>query len=123
METLTCSIASNEIGATPVRSPGIPAIPNEFPNIEPSTVSAFILLSFPVKTVPREWGPTLVKSVIKREIDGRAAISLYPINSPAAPLTAKTILGASIIELVSSVTLYLVKLPNKIVISEDSVTS
>ena len=45
--TCTCSIASSEIGATPVRSPGWPARPNELLKYEPSTVMLFARLSWP----------------------------------------------------------------------------
>jgi hypothetical protein len=37
MLTCTCSIASIEIGATPVRSPGWPPRPNELLNAAPLT--------------------------------------------------------------------------------------
>ena len=46
--TCTCSIASSEIGATPVRSPIPPVVtprPNELLKYEPSTVTLFARLS------------------------------------------------------------------------------
>ena len=74
--TCTCSIASSEIGATPVRSPGWPPSPNELLKYEPSTVMLFIRLSWPAKVPePPYSGERRAMSLMRPEIVGSVASS------------------------------------------------
>ena len=72
--TCTCSIASSEIGATPVRSPMPPVVaprPNELLKYEPSTVMLFVRLSWPANVpMPPYCGVSRVMSVM-RPVIGR----------------------------------------------------
>ena len=70
MLTWIASIASSEIGATPVRSPGWPARPNELLKYAPSTMMLFRRLSTPAKDDPLACGVRRVKSSMRREIVG-----------------------------------------------------
>ena len=67
-------MASSEMGATPVRSPGWPASPNELLKYEPSTVMLFIRLSWPAKLPPNpepEYsGASRATSLMRPEIVG-----------------------------------------------------
>ena len=54
--TWICSIACGEIGATPVRSPGVLPRPNELLKYEPSTVMLFMRLSWPANDSPLACG-------------------------------------------------------------------
>src|SRR2546422_292357 len=56
MFTWTCSSASNEMGVTPVRSPGWPARPNELLKYDPSIVMLFSRLSCPANENPNDIG-------------------------------------------------------------------
>ena len=74
--TCTCSIASIEMGATPVRSPGWPPRPNELLKYEPSTVMLFARLSWPENVPePLYCGLNREKSLMRPEIVGSAASS------------------------------------------------
>ena len=87
--TCTCSIASSEIGATPVRSPMPPVVtprPNELLNEEPSTVMLFARLSWPAKVPnPPYCGVRRVMSVMRPEIVGSEARSSR-VTAVAAPV-------------------------------------
>src|SRR5215510_6525807 len=87
--TCTCSIASSEIGATPVRSPMPPVVtpsPNELLKYEPSTVMLLARLSWPAKLPePPYCGVRRVMSVMRPEIVGSAARSSR-ITAVAAPV-------------------------------------
>src|SRR5207245_5433378 len=54
--TWSCSMASSETGATPVRSPGCPASPNELLKYEPSIVVLLNRLSWPANENPNDMG-------------------------------------------------------------------
>ena len=77
--TCTCSIASSEIGATPVRSPMPPVVtprPNELLKYEPSTVTLFARLSWPANVpLPPYCGVRRVMSVMRPETVGSDARS------------------------------------------------
>src|SRR5438874_3623842 len=74
--TCTCSIASSEIGATPVRSPGCPARPNELLKYEPSIVMLLNRLSWPAKLpLPLYCGERRAMSLMRPEIVGSDASS------------------------------------------------
>src|SRR5712692_1351418 len=87
--TCTCSIASSEIGATPVRSPMAPVVtprPNELLKYEPATVTLFARLSWPAKVPdPPYCGVRRVMSVMRPEIVGRLARSSR-MTAVAAPV-------------------------------------
>ena len=87
--TCTWSIASSEIGATPVRSPMPPVVtprPNELLKYEPSTVTLFARLSWPAKVPdPPYCGVRRVMSVMRPVIVGRVARSSR-MTAVAAPV-------------------------------------
>ena len=97
MFTCTASMASIEIGATPVRSPGWPERPNELLKYDPSTVMLFIRLSIPANEDPLAWGVRRVKSSMRREMVGsfssasRDTVVAAPVrvvlNSPPTAVT------------------------------------
>src|SRR2546428_12114489 len=71
-------MASSETGATPVRSPGCPASPNELLKYEPSIVMLFNRLSWPANENPNDmglyWGVSRSKSSTRRLMVGRRSI-------------------------------------------------
>src|SRR2546426_1130486 len=77
MFTWTCSSASNEMGVTPVRSPGWPARPNELLKYDPSIVMLFSRLSCPANESPNDiglyCGVSRSRSSTRRLIVGRCA--------------------------------------------------
>ena len=84
--TCTCSIASSEIGATPVRSPGWPPRPNELLKYEPSTVMLFIRLSWPANVpLPPYCGVRRVMSLMRPETVGSTSSSSR-VTDVAAPV-------------------------------------
>ena len=88
MLTCTCSIASSEIGATPVRSPGWPPRPNELLKAAPLTVMLFMRLSAPPnELVPEVCGVRRVKSLIRpRTVGSDASVSrLTEVAAPVRP--------------------------------------
>src|SRR2546426_591066 len=76
--TWSCSRASSETGATPVRSPGCPASPNELLKYEPSIVMLLSRLSWPANEKPKDiglyWGVSRRRSSTRRLMVGRWAI-------------------------------------------------
>ena len=86
MLTCTCSMASSEIGATPVRSPGWPPRPNELLNAAPLTVMLFMRLSAPPNELePEVCGVRRVKSLIRPRTVGIDA-SVSRLTDVAAPV-------------------------------------
>ncbi len=86
MLTCTCSIASIEIGATLVRSPGCPPRPNELLKAAPLTVMLFMRLSAPPnELVPEVCGVKRVKSLIKPRTVGSVA-SVSRLTAVVAPV-------------------------------------
>ena len=86
MLTCTCSIASSEIGATPVRSPGWPPRPNELLKAAPLTVMLFMRLSAPPNELaPEVCGVRRVKSLIRPRTVGMDA-SVSRLTEVAAPV-------------------------------------
>ena len=87
--TCTCSIASSEIGATPVRSPMPPVVtprPNELLKYDPSTVMLFARLSWPaIEPLPPYCGVRRVMSVMRPEMVGSVASSSR-VTAVAAPV-------------------------------------
>src|SRR3954463_3718063 len=89
--TCTCSIASSEIGATPVRSPMPPVVtprPNELLKYDPSTVMLLERLSWPAnEPLPPYCGVNRVMSVIRPEMVGSTANSsrLTAVAAPVRP--------------------------------------
>ncbi len=84
--TCTCSMASSEIGATPVRSPGCPPRPNELLKYDPSTVMLLARLSWPEKVPdPPYWGLRRAMSLMRPEIVGSVASSSR-VTDVAAPV-------------------------------------
>ena len=89
MLTCTCSIASIEIGATPVRSPGWPPRPNELLKAAPLTVMLFMRLSAPPNELaPEVCGVRRVKSLIRPRTVGSVA-SVSRLTAVAAPVRAE----------------------------------
>ena len=88
MLTCTCSMASSEIGATPVRSPGWPPRPNELLKAVPFTVMLFMRLSAPPNELaPDVCGVRRVKSLIKpRTVGSVASVSRFTdVEAPVRP--------------------------------------
>src|SRR5688500_11424290 len=86
MLTCTCSIASIEIGATPVRSPGWPPRPNELLNAAPFTVMLFMRLSAPPnELVPEVCGVNRVNDSMRPAMVGSVA-STSRFTAVAAPV-------------------------------------
>ena len=89
MLTCTCSIASSEIGATPVRSPGWPPRPNELLKAAPLIVMLFMRLSAPPNELaPEVCGVRRVKSLIRPWTVGSVA-SVSRLTEVAAPVRAE----------------------------------
>src|SRR6266852_965761 len=85
-------MASREMGATLVRSPGCPASPNELLKYEPSMVMLFSRLSWPANENPKAmglyWGVSRRRSSTRRLIVGRWPISLVEMVV-AAPVRSE----------------------------------
>ncbi len=102
MFTWICSIAESEIGATPVRSPGVPASPNELLKYEPSTVMLFSRLSWPANDMPPpDWGVSRVTEDIDWEIVGSVA-RVSRLSVVAAPVLFEPNTGSEVPTTVTS---------------------
>src|SRR3989454_2246670 len=100
-------MASSETGATPVRSPGCPASPNELLKYEPSIVVLLNRLSWPANENPNDmglyWGVRRRRSSTRRLMVGRWAICAVamvvaaPVRSElnTGLLVAVTVTGAN----------------------------
>ena len=103
--TWTCSIASSEIGATPVRSPGPPVAvsrPNEPLKYDPSIVMLFPRLSCPTNVpLPPYWGLNRVISVMRPDTVGSVAKSSR-IIAVAAPVRLVLNTGSDVAVTVTS---------------------
>src|SRR5437867_7121082 len=81
--TWSCSSAASETGATPVRSPGWPASPNELLKYEPSMVMLLNRLSWPANENPKDiglyWGVSRRRSSTRRLMVGRWVICVEEI--------------------------------------------
>jgi hypothetical protein len=97
--TCTCSMASSEMGATPVRSPGVPVVvssPNEPLKYEPSIVMLFARLSCPEKVPePPYCGDSRMMSVIRPEMVGSDARSSR-VMVVAAPVCVVLKMGSDV---------------------------
>jgi hypothetical protein len=81
--TCTCSMASSEIGATPVRSPGWPPRPNELLKYDPSIVMLFMRLSW--RRPSRRWRAPCGRSIERFDVVGIAMVSRVTAWRPCAP--------------------------------------
>ena len=109
MLTCTCSMASIEIGETPVRSPGWPPRPNELLKAAPLTVMLFMRLSAPPnELVPEFCGVRRVKSEMRPDTVGSVA-SVSRLTAVAAPVRAElnTALDSAVTVTVSVTAMFL----------------
>src|SRR2546428_12175690 len=85
-------MASSETGATPVRSPGCPASPNELLKYEPSIVVLLNRLSWPANENPNDmglyWGVRRRRSSTRRLMVGRWSICAVEMGV-AAPVRSE----------------------------------